>query len=364
MASDHTIQPRPLIATDDVELLDDLLRLAAAAQVEPDIAISIAATRARWSSAPMVIVGVDVAQALAEAEVPRRQSVILVNGGNDDPTVWKLAIAVGAEAVVALPDGEAELIDRFADMADADAVPGSVLCVVGARGGAGASLFAAALATTAQTAGLRTCAVDLDPLGPGIGLILGADSTDGLHWSDVGRTRGRVPSGALACGLPEINGITVLGWDRATNEQPWPGSVGAAIDALRRAADLVVVDLPRGPSELTAEVISRARVVLLVVPRDLRAVAAAARLTRLPMFDGADVRLVVRGPAPGGLSVDDVQAAVGVPVAVSMAACSAIDRDLEAGIAPAANGRGQLARASRAILSELAIDSPRNRGAA
>ena len=364
MPSESQARPRPLIATDDVDLLDDLLRLSAAAQVEPDIATSLAATRARWSTAPIVIVGIDVAQALSNAQVPRRASVIVATQDGDDASVWQLAVSIGAESVVVLPGDETELVDRFAEMAEASAVPGEVLSVVGARGGAGASSFAAALATTSVANGLQTSAVDLDPLGPGLGLMLGANGTEGLHWSDVGRTRGRVPSGALTTGLPNVNGVAVLGWGPTVSETPWPGSAGAAIDAMRRASDLVVVDLARSPSDLAGEALSRTRAVLLVVPRDIRAIAAASRLLRLPMFDGADVRLVIRGPAPGGITAEEVQSAIGLPVVVDMAASSGLDRDLESGIAPATGGRGPMAKACKLVLAEFDVGVTSDRAAA
>ena len=49
---------RPLIITDDQELLDDLLRVAAAAGVEVDVAHAAAHARPYWTPAPLVVVGV------------------------------------------------------------------------------------------------------------------------------------------------------------------------------------------------------------------------------------------------------------------------------------------------------------------
>ena len=60
--------------------------------------------------------------------------------------------------------------------ADDDAGPtrarGAVIAVIGGRGGAGASVFATALAHSATEALL----VDLDPWGGGIDLLLGAET--------------------------------------------------------------------------------------------------------------------------------------------------------------------------------------------
>jgi hypothetical protein len=53
--------PRPLIATADDALLDDILRLCAAAAVTPDLAADSTAARRMWRSAGLVVLGRDVA---------------------------------------------------------------------------------------------------------------------------------------------------------------------------------------------------------------------------------------------------------------------------------------------------------------
>src|SRR6266498_897465 len=58
---------RPLLLTAHPELLDDLLRLCAAAGVEPEVAPDAVAGRRSWLSAPLVVVGNDVAEALVRA---------------------------------------------------------------------------------------------------------------------------------------------------------------------------------------------------------------------------------------------------------------------------------------------------------
>ncbi len=51
----------PLIVTEDVELLDDLLRLCAAAGAEPEVHHGPPGLRGSWERAPMVLVGDDAA---------------------------------------------------------------------------------------------------------------------------------------------------------------------------------------------------------------------------------------------------------------------------------------------------------------
>ena len=64
----------PLIITRDETLLDELLRLAAAAGVTPEVAPDPAAALRGWSAAPLVLVGADVAAELARPAPPRRDA--------------------------------------------------------------------------------------------------------------------------------------------------------------------------------------------------------------------------------------------------------------------------------------------------
>jgi len=111
-------RPRPLVVTGDPELLDDLLRLAAAENVETTVASDGVAAQADWSSAPLVVVGSDRVTELSRLRPAPRQAVIIAarRGGVEPP--WPAhADALCAEHIVVLPDAEAWLVDRFADLA-------------------------------------------------------------------------------------------------------------------------------------------------------------------------------------------------------------------------------------------------------
>jgi hypothetical protein len=71
-----------------------------AVEVVPDAG----AARAKWSPAPMVVIGEDQADALAYLAPGRRPAVYLIGSDGDDPTVWRRAVAIGAEHVVFLPE--------------------------------------------------------------------------------------------------------------------------------------------------------------------------------------------------------------------------------------------------------------------
>src|SRR3954470_5487774 len=157
----------PLVVTADQDLLDDLLRLAAAGGSEVDVAPDPAAARPRFGRAPIVLIGADQAAACLRGRLPRRPRLIIVGRTPAVDAAWEVAELIGAEHVAVLPTAEPWIVDRFAEQLT-DQPPGRVLAVIGGRGGAGASVLASGLALTAVRAGKRTLLVDADPLGGGL----------------------------------------------------------------------------------------------------------------------------------------------------------------------------------------------------
>ena len=60
------------------DVLDDLLRLAATAGTDVQVAADAGAARPAWSSAPLVLLGPDVPEDCARLGLPRRSDVVLV----------------------------------------------------------------------------------------------------------------------------------------------------------------------------------------------------------------------------------------------------------------------------------------------
>jgi secretion/DNA translocation related CpaE-like protein len=344
---------RPLLVTGDPGMLDDLLRLAAAAGVEVQVAHDAVAARRGWSEAPLVLVGADQAAGLAALGPVRRPDTVLVGRDLDDAQVWRVAVDLGAEDVVFLPDAEGWLVDRLADVADGRHGEAITLCVVGGRGGAGATTLAAALAVCGARRGLRSLLLDGDPLGGGIDLVLGGEDTAGLRWPDLVMARGRVNGQALREALPRVEELTVLSWDRGDVLTIAPEAMRSVLAAGRRSSDLVVVDLPRRLDEAAHEALGRARLTLLVVPAEVRATAAAARVAAAVSLVAADLRVVVRGPAPSGLPGELVAESLGLPLAGEVKAEPRLAQALERGEAPARRGRGPLALFCGRLLDEL-----------
>jgi secretion/DNA translocation related CpaE-like protein len=350
------VAERPLVVTADPLLLDDLLRVCAAAGVEPEVAADVGAARRAWPSASLVLVGTDIPRATAEPEalpVQRRPGVLLVGRDLDDGGVWEMAVRLGAEQVLILPDADAELVERVAEAAEGRVREALAVCCIGGRGGAGASTLAAALAVTATRRGLRCLLVDGDPLGGGIDLVLGGEDAVGLRWPELAGTHGRVNGTALRDALPRVNGLTVLSWDRGDVLSIPADAMHTVLRAGRRSNDLVVVDLPRRVDAAAEEALSAGGPTLLVVPAEVRAVAAAARVAAAVAGVTVDLRVVVRGPAPSGLSATLIASSLGLPLAGYLPAEPKLAEALERGEPPAHRGRGPLARFCGAVLDEV-----------
>lgn len=349
---------RGLVMMSDPELLDAVLRLAAAAGCELHRVLDAAQARPHWTAGPLVLLDAPAAQHCAAAGLPRRGGVVVAARGAPPSDVWRHAVAVGAEHVVSLPDAESWLVATLTEAAEGRRRGGGVLAVVGGRGGAGASVFAAAVAVTAVREGHRALLVDCDPLGGGLDLVLGAEDLGGLRWPDIGVGGGRVPASALHAALPAPSvgrhgggELGVLSCDRSAHG-PTPAAVTSVLDAGRRGGDTVVCDLPRYPTDAAVAALTAADLTLLVVPADVRSCAAAARVAAVLAEHGGAAGLVVRGPSPGGVEAQEIARALDLPLLAAMRPEPGIARALEGGEAPG-RPRGPLAGAARSVLAQL-----------
>ena len=150
----------------------------------------------------------------------------------------------------------------------------------------------------------------------------------------------------LAEALPRFEDLVVLSCARGEPEPLPVEAVRAVVGAARRSCDLVVVDLPRAVDEVSRAVLADATAALLVVPAEVRATAAAgAGRGSLSPALCADLRLVVRGPAPIGLAPEDIGRALGLPLAGAVRAEPGLEAALDRGEPPASRARSPLAGA-------------------
>jgi secretion/DNA translocation related CpaE-like protein len=347
-----------LLATGDAALLDVLLRLAAAADVEATVAGDVDRGRAAWADADLVCVGEDLADDLAGADPPRRAAVVLVTTA-DRADAYRRAVDIGAQDVAILPDAETWLVDRMTAAAEPDEAPATTVGVVGGRGGAGASVLSAVLAVTGTRRGWRGFLIDADPLGGGIDLVLGQEHTPGARWPELAARSGRLNGAALRAALPAVDRLAVLSWQRGGAGDIPVAAMRSVLRAAGHGSDLVVVDLPRHRDAAGTEALLACDVVLVVVPAEVRATVAADQIITDARRHVPDIRLAVRGPAPGGLRPEVIAQSLGVPLAGWIPADKRLAIALEGAEPGAIASRGPLADFCADFLDELSVTASR-----
>lgn len=346
----------PVLLTADEFLETELRRHAAAAGSALRVTGLVEDVLAGWGSASTVLVGADRLAALAARHPPRRVAVHVVAPGPATTEVFRDALGVFAESVAELPDAAPWLAQVLADAGDEPGSSARTVGVIGGAGGAGASVFAAALAREGAT---RTSAllVDVDPYGAGVDRLVGFDDRPGVRWGELSAS-GRLGGRALRDALPRDGGLSVLGFAaQATSAQAPPVAVAREVlSAARRGFGLVVLDLPRYPGEVADELLPRCDDLVLVSTLSLTALSAAARLrSRLPAVPaGLVVRGRDRGVDPGTAAI-----AVGLPLVAAMGDQRGVDESIALGLGPVRGARGPLTRAVRTVLDHVGIGGPR-----
>ena len=301
---------RPLLVTADDVLLDDAVRLAAAAGIEVSVADSAEAAASQWAAAPLVLVGRDLAGVLADRSFPRRAGVVIVCDASaaEAATVWRDAVRLGAEHVAVLPEAERWLMDRLVEPPEGSHLRGPVVTVVPGRGGAGASTFAVLLARAAEAGML----IDLDPVGGGLDARLEIDLAPGMRWTDLASVRGRLSPATLRGSLPCLGDIAVVS---AADPVAVPTeSLASIIEAGVRSGHPTILDGTRDLSPVSHLAWARSDVVVLCVPLDVNAILASRALAQVIAASGTRTVAVLRPSRDALLSSFDIQDALGIPI--------------------------------------------------
>lgn len=342
------VMRNPLIITRNETLLDELLRLAAAAGVVPEVVPDAGAALRCWGSAPVVLIGTDVADEVVRIGPPRRTGVQLIGWGGVPDEVFRLAVALGAENVAELPRSEGWVLEMLADTGDSTPGESVTIGVLGGSGGSGATTFACCLGLAAARRG-AACLIDTDPHGPGVDRVLGFDRMDGVRWDTLQQTTGRISARALRDALPRRNDLGVLTWPAGSEASLQPFAVREAMSAAARGHRVVVLDLPRTGGPLAEELMARCSHLVLMVRATVPGLASAARIAALATRCGT-VGLVVRGSAVDAPAVARV---VGAPVLATMADQRGLEEAVDLGLGPLRSRRSVLARAAHQVLDEL-----------
>ncbi|WP_460490798.1 septum site-determining protein Ssd, partial [Corynebacterium nasicanis] len=206
----------------------------------------------------------------------------------------------------------------------------------GAAGGAGASTLAAALARVATRSHPTTLLDAVDHSG-GLDLLLGVEETPGIRWPELRLGEGTVDAVDLRAALPVTpDGITCLSAARSTIADPFsltPELVRPVLQALQDSAGVTIVDTPsHGP--VADAVADSCDHVVLLIPAEVRAAAAAAGLVSGFGARRCTVAGVLRHRSWSGLSRADVEKITRCEILSTLGTVSRLSRSVELGGLP------------------------------
>lgn len=301
-----------------------------------------------WREASVVIVGADLAVAAARMGLPGRDGVYVLADARAAPAELSASVPLAAGTIV-LPEGGAWLADVLAGRTGR--VRGtSRIAVLGGSGGVGASTFAVGLASAGVAIG-ASALVDLDPVGGGADLLLGAERAPGWRWDRLRAARGQI--GDLRGQVPEVAGMTVVSMARDDAVAVQRDAVASVLASLSRSCDLVVLDVGRSLDAGAREALRTADRTVLVCGQDVRGVASARMTMAAAEIRGCGV--VVRLRKGGSVRAGDVAVALGLPLWGTLPFDNALPSAAERGVPPdRAAGRKWL-RACASVLGELGV---------
>ena len=180
---------------------------------------------------------------------------------------------------------------------------GTVLCFVGAAGGAGTSTLAAAVARTAAVE-LAPVLVDAQRYSGGLDLLLGIEDEVGARWGDLDIGEGAVDRDHVRRALPRTaDGIAALTSARTTvahASAPTADEIDRVTAALG-AGGLTIVDATAGHMP------NRCDHTFIVAPAEVRAAASAALIAAECRAANMPASVVLRHRGWSGLSAAEME---------------------------------------------------------
>jgi secretion/DNA translocation related CpaE-like protein len=353
------IEQQVALVSRDARLVDEVRQLCAMAGQSLQVTAHPGDVARVCRAASLVVLDAEAIDVVGETLRGQSGEVVVVTDDARRLPIWEAAVRVGARRVLTYPADNAALLELVALAAEPSGPSGPLLAVIGGRGGVGASTVGLALSWAFAGQGPPVTLVDLDPLGGGLDIALGLEQVDGLRWPQLCGTSGVVATAALREQLPAVGGIAVVSAaapganDRAGPAMPDRAALASVLDATRRGGGVVVADLPRWPCDVTDAVIADCTALVLVVPAEVRGVAAATTCLRRLKGLCADIRLVVRTDARSRLHARDVTTALGLDHLANVRHESGLGAASDRGEVLRWLPRSRLGRTSKHMASQL-----------
>ena len=254
------------LITSNARIRETFERLTAVTQVP--LVVGTNSKDADVGNAFRVFVGDDF-----EGECATEAQVVVVSVGVGRRT-WEVAASLGAIHVAVLPESEEWLLGHLVYQ---PLTLGRVIGFIPVVGGAGASHFASATATSLNALGHITSIVDADPCGGGIDILFGLEQEAGARWSQVGVSPSAGFAESLLQALPQISGLTVLSTPDASIREEHLTEV---VSSMREFVDYVVVDFPRCTPESLEFAVTLCDDIFLVATTTVRSCAVLTYLNQ------------------------------------------------------------------------------------
>lgn len=252
------------------------------------------------------------------------------------PIDFEAALRAHAAQAFLLPAESRDLLAALSTAGESLAPPsvsGRCVAVVGATGGAGTSTFAAGLARTLEA----TVLIDGDPRAGGLDLVLGAEETPGVRWPELHLGPGQLDAADLLAALPvTADGIRLVSGTRSGVNDPFELSdetLTAVLESLQ--SHRVVLDGGAGPAAFFgAGWHDHVDHIVIVVPAEVRAAAAAAQITARCAAHGIPVSVVLRHRGWSSLATSDVEKIIHADIVAELPHLRRLVRDIELGGLP------------------------------
>jgi secretion/DNA translocation related CpaE-like protein len=292
----------------------------------------------------MVLVGFDLAATVAGLALPPRSDIYLLGpaGTEDQLAAWSMPLRA---TVITLPSGSRWLAQVVSGSVSSH---GPVIAIVPGAGGVGASTLAAGLALAAQRRG-PAALLDLDFLGGGLDLVVGAEAEPGWRWDTLRSATGQVAD--LSGRLPTVDGLAVVAASRTDRRDPPAEAVSAVIDGLARTGAVVVADVGRAASPARDEAIRAATRLVTVCGQSVRSVAATTAV--LADLTDRRVDVVVRTDRSGAIAPSAVADALGCSLLASLPTLPGLTLLADRGLPPGRLAGRRWARLCRQIIDQL-----------